>query len=144
MSQSGPPRSGPAGRGGDSRRALGQLGETLAAAHLRELGFAELARNARTRHGEIDLVVFDGRTLVFAEVKTRRIGVRQRCVRPDQEPLARLTEGQRARLRRLAAAWLAEDAHTRPRARAIRFDAIGVVVDTSERLRRLDHIEGAF
>ncbi len=50
---------------------LGRLGEELAAAHLRRLGFATLARNVRTRHGEIDLIVFDGRTLAFVEVKTR-------------------------------------------------------------------------
>jgi Uncharacterised protein family UPF0102 len=49
----------------DTRRALGQLGERLAAEHLERLGFAIVARNARTRHGEIDLVAFDGHTLCF-------------------------------------------------------------------------------
>ena len=44
---------------------MGRLGEELAAAHLSRLGFSELERNARTRHGEIDLIAFDGRTLVF-------------------------------------------------------------------------------
>jgi putative endonuclease len=130
--------------GGDSRRTVGRLGEALAAAHLSRLGFTELERNARTRHGEIDLIVFDGRTLVFAEVKTRRVGAGRRDLRADQQPLARLTERQRARLRRLAAAWLADEVRPRPRARTIRFDAIGVVVDTGERLRHLEHIEGAF
>jgi putative endonuclease len=131
-------------RAGDSRRTLGRLGESVAAAHLVELGFSVLARNARTRHGEIDLVAFDGRTLVFAEVKTRRVSARQRDLRSDQEPLARLSERQRARLRRLAAGWLADDTRARPSARVIRFDAIGVVVDTDQRVRRLEHIEGAF
>ena len=56
----------------DPRRALGRLGERLAAAHLQRLGFAILARNVRTRHGEIDLIAFDGEALVFVEVKTRR------------------------------------------------------------------------
>ncbi len=137
-------RPNPGARGNDSRRILGRLGEAVAAAHLRGLGFSELERNARTRHGEIDLIAFDGRTLVFAEVKTRRIGARQHGVRPDQEPLARLTREQRAKLRRLAAGWLADDSRERPSARAIRFDAIGVVVDGNERLRRLEHIEDAF
>ena len=49
----------------DPRHALGRLGEQLAAAHLERLGFAILARNARTRYGEIDLIAFDGHTLVF-------------------------------------------------------------------------------
>ena len=49
----------------DPRHALGRLGEQLAATHLERLGFAILARNARTRYGEIDLIAFDGHTLVF-------------------------------------------------------------------------------
>ena len=130
--------------GGDSRRAVGRLGEELAVAHLSRLGFSAIERNARTRHGEIDLIAFDGHTLVFAEVKTRRVGARRRDLRPDQQPLARLSERQRTRLRRLAAGWLADDTRARPSARMIRFDAIGVVVDTDERLRHLEHIESAF
>jgi putative endonuclease len=33
---------------------------------MERLGFAILARNVRTRAGEIDLIAFDGPTLVFA------------------------------------------------------------------------------
>jgi hypothetical protein len=55
----------PPGRRGDPRRALGSLGEQLAEAHLGRLGFSVLERNVRTRHGEIDLIAFDGSTLVF-------------------------------------------------------------------------------
>src|SRR3954471_9733353 len=56
----------------DPRRHLGQLGEQLALEHLERLGYTLVARNHRTRHGELDLVVADGRALVFVEVKTRR------------------------------------------------------------------------
>ena len=42
------------------RHAAGQRGEDLAAAHLERLGFQILARNHRTRFGELDLVAFDG------------------------------------------------------------------------------------
>jgi putative endonuclease len=128
----------------DPRRALGRIGEAFAAAHLRQLGFAPLARNTRTRHGEIDLIAYDGQTLLFAEVKARRIGSRQPAIRTDQDPLARLSSRQRARVRRAAATWLADQKPTRPSARRIRFDAIGVVIDTDGRLRRLEHIENAF
>jgi putative endonuclease len=58
--------------------------------------------------------------------------------------LAWLRHRQRARLRRLACAWLYEGAHARPRAQEIRFDAVGVIVDGAGRLLRLDHIEGAW
>jgi len=130
--------------GGDPRRELGRLGETLAAAHLQRLGFEVLARNVRTRHGEIDMIAFDGHTLVFAEIKTRRAPMRQREIRPDQEPLHGLRASQRARLRRLAAAWLSERPAGLPFARAVRFDALGVLVDQSGALRRLQHVEQAW
>jgi putative endonuclease len=135
---------GPDARPADPRRALGALGERLAAGHLERLGYAILARNVRTRHGEIDLIAFDGRTLVIVEVKTRKVGTRAQRIRPDQQPLAWLRPRQRARLRRLAAAWLADEKHVRPTAHTIRFDAIGVVLDYKGRLLRLDHIEGAW
>jgi putative endonuclease len=113
-------------------------------AHFHRLGFSSLGRNERTRHGEIDLIAFDGHTLVFAEVKTRRVSAQTQSIRPDQQPLAWLRPRQRERLRRLAAAWLRDKQHNRPIAHTIRFDAIGVVLDTKDRLLRLDHIEGAW
>jgi putative endonuclease len=134
----------PSGVRRDPRQALGRRGEELAVAHLERLGFAPLGRNERTRYGEIDLIAFDGRTLVFAEVKTRRLAARTRSPRPDQQPLVWLRPRQRIRLRRLAAAWLADQTHIRPTAHSIRFDAIGVTLDGSNRLLRLDHIEGAW
>jgi putative endonuclease len=129
---------------GDPRRALGRRGEQLASQHLQRLGFAPIARNQRTRYGEIDLIAFDGRTLVFAEVKTRRANAHPGKRRPDQQPLAGLRPRQRARLRRLATAWLADAQNGRPRAHTIRFDAIGVTLDSRCRLLRLDHLEGAW
>ncbi len=128
----------------DPRRTLGRRGEELAAAHLERLGFSLLGRNERTRYGEIDLIAFDTRTLVFAEVKTRRVSARAKRVRPDQEPLTWLRPRQRIRLRRLAVAWLHDEKHIRPTAHTIRFDALGVILDTNDRLVRLDHIEGAW
>jgi putative endonuclease len=138
------PAAPPAAKHVDPRRALGRRGEELAAAHFHRLGFSRLGRNERTRYGEIDLIAFDGRTLVFAEVKTRRVGAHRQSVRPDQEPLTWLRPRQRARLRRLAAAWLHDHKHVRPSAHTIRFDAVGVIIDTKDRLIRLDHIEGAW
>jgi putative endonuclease len=128
----------------DRRGAVGRRGEELAATHLHEHGLAPLAHNVRTRHGEIDLIAFDGRALVFVEVKTRCVAASQRTIRPDQHPLAGLGARQRARLRRLAAAWLADPQTTRPQAQSIRFDAVGVVIDSRGRLRQIEHVEGAW
>jgi putative endonuclease len=128
----------------DPRRTLGRRGEDLAADHMRRLGFTPLRRNERTRHGEIDLIAFDGSTLVFAEVKTRRGRAHAKEPRPDQLPLAWLRPRQRVRLRRLAVAWLSDAKRSRPKAREIRFDAIGVTVDATGGVVRIDHIEGAW
>lgn len=128
----------------DARRSLGRLGEQLAAAHLQRLGFSVVARNVRTRHGEIDLIAFDGATLLFAEVKTRRLSRPGAAGQLEQDPLAALGPRQRARLRRLAVAWLSNEGTARPTARTIRFDAVGVIVDATDRLVRLDHLEAAW
>src|SRR3970040_1300812 len=50
----------------------GARAEELCAELLRRAGLRVLARNWRCRHGEIDLVAEEGRTLVFAEVRYRR------------------------------------------------------------------------
>ena len=121
----------------DPRRHLGRLGEDLALSHLERLGYRLVARNHRTRWGEIDLVVSDGATLVFVEVKTRRTSGSGRG------PWEALHERKRAQVRRMAAAYLA-DVQDRPRAAELRFDAVGVVIDPHGRLVRLDHLEAAF
>jgi putative endonuclease len=98
----------------------------------------------RTRAGEIDLIAFDGQTLVFAEVKTLRVRAPTTRGGSDRQPLQWLRHRQRSRLRRLAVAWLSDETRVRPTARTIRFDAIGVTIDAADRLVRLEHIEGAW
>lgn len=55
-----------------ARQSLGRWGEDCARAFLQERGFEVVERNLRTPLGEIDLIVRQGRNLVFVEVKTRR------------------------------------------------------------------------
>ncbi len=117
----------------DVRHALGRRGEDLAAAHFARLGFEVLARNHRTRFGELDLVVFDGHTIVFIEVKTRR----------SREPWDNLHDGKRRQVRKMGASWLTEVAN-RPYGAELRFDAVAVLLDDDGELVRLDHLEAAF
>ena len=51
---------------------VGPYGEWLSLCHLRKLGWDIVARNWPTRRGEVDLIAFDDRCLVFIEVKTRK------------------------------------------------------------------------
>ena len=53
------------------RRQRGQRGEGLAVAYLRQQGYGIVQQNYRCRSGEIDIIAWDGSTLVFVEVKTK-------------------------------------------------------------------------
>jgi putative endonuclease len=117
------------------RQHIGRLGERLAAEHFARLGFSVLAQNHQTRFGELDLVLSDGRTLVFCEVKTRRLG--------SGEPFDSLHGAKQSQVRKIAAHWLSEPSD-RPWHEELRFDAIGVLVDRDDGLVRLDHVENAF
>ena len=57
---------------GNGRRALGELGERLAAEHLTEKGYRIRERNFRTAAGEIDIVAEAGGVVAFVEVRCRR------------------------------------------------------------------------
>jgi putative endonuclease len=119
----------------DSRKSLGRLGEQLAADHFERLGWQIVERNYQTRFGELDLIALDAVTLVFAEVKTCRLGRGQ--------PWDNLHERKQAQVRRIAGLWFNERRGA-PRFERVRFDAIGVLIDERDALVRLDHLEGAF
>lgn len=61
------------GKPGDAR-LIGDKAETAALAQLRAAGLTLLGRNYRARGGELDLVMRDGATLVFVEVRFRADG----------------------------------------------------------------------
>ena len=84
--------------------------------------------------GELDLVVFDGRVLVFVEVKTRRSDLR--------DPWESLHGTKQSKVRRMALSWLHEC--DRPFSRNLRFDGVAILLDPHGQLIRLDHLEAAF
>jgi putative endonuclease len=55
----------------DPRHQLGAAGERLAESYLRQRGLRPVAAHYATPVGELDLVMCDGPTVVFVEVKTR-------------------------------------------------------------------------
>jgi putative endonuclease len=75
----------------------GRWAEDVAGRHLEKIGCRVRARNVRLAGGEIDLVVTDGDTLVFVEVKARRAA---------GTAAAAVTADKRRRLGRAAAAWV--------------------------------------
>jgi putative endonuclease len=123
----------------ESRLRLGQAAEELVAARLASAHWEILERNARTRYGELDLVALDGRTLVFVEVKAGRAGS---SFGPERPVLA-IDRRKQHRIRRLAAAWMAERRDC-PRYSEIRFDAIGITFDRAGRVGDYEHLKNAF
>jgi putative endonuclease len=85
------------------RRVLGLAGEHLAERELARQGMRVVARNVRTRIGEIDLICRDGDGYAFVEVKTRRAGSFVAALEAVDRRKAR-------RLAVLAESWLAQRA----------------------------------
>ncbi|MFA7265475.1 MAG: YraN family protein [Candidatus Nanopelagicales bacterium] len=82
-------------------KSLGRYGEDVAARYLQESGLVLIDRNWRGPSGELDLIALDGGVLVVCEVKTRTSDA-------FGGPLAAVDRRKLARLRVLAAQWLAE------------------------------------
>jgi putative endonuclease len=122
-----------------ARLRIGRLAEDLVAARLQGAGWEILERNARSRHGELDIIARDRRTLVFVEVKAGRQG----SAYGPERPVLSVGPRKQQRIRRLAAAWMAEHRDV-PRYEQIRFDAVGVILDRTSRVTEVEHIENAF
>jgi len=122
-----------------TRQRLGRAAEELVAGRLVAAGWEILDRNARTRHGELDIVALDGGALVFVEVKAGRA---ESLYGPERPVLAVGPQKQR-RIRRLATAWMSERRDL-PRYEEIRFDAVGVTYDRAGRIVDYEHLRGAF
>jgi len=122
----------------DWRKPLGRLGEELAAGHLESLGWQIVARNWRTRRGEIDVVARDGDWLVFVEVRTRRAsrsGGAPFLGRPEDS----VTAKKQLRLAHMAEAYL----FTMPWSGPWRVDVLALELDAHDAVTRLEHFRDA-
>lgn len=98
----------------------------MAARWYEDHGYEVLERNWRRREGEVDLIVRQGRTVVFCEVKTRssaRFGTGAESV----------LEAKQRRIRRLASRWLSELTPAAGRTRVeVRFDVVSITAGEVE------------
>lgn len=117
----------------DPRHQLGRAGEKLAEDYLRGRGLKLLERRFSTPAGEIDLIMRDGGTLVFVEVKTRSD---EQYARP-QDAVGLLKQ---RRLLRAARWYLARRGLA---AAPCRCDVVAVVFDERGQ-PHLTHLAGAF
>ncbi|MCS6922741.1 MAG: YraN family protein [Fimbriimonadales bacterium] len=116
-----------------SRVRLARRGEEQAAQYLQAQGYVILARNWRTREGELDIVALDGDALAFIEVKTRRTlayGAAEESIDPRKQ----------AQLARLAQRFI--DTNPDLTFRECRFDV--VIVDMTVLPAQIRHYRNAF
>lgn len=91
----------------------GAQAEQWAVRYLQQQGLKPVAQNYRSRFGEIDLIMRDGATLVFVEVRLRRNA-------GFGGAAASIDARKQQRIIRTAQQYLAAAAHTPP----CRFDAV--------------------
>ena len=113
----------------------GRLGEDAARLYLENKGFSFVAANLHVGHDEIDLLMRDGRTLVFVEVKLRR---------DDRygSAAAFVDARKQQRIRATAMLWLeAHETALQPR-----FDVIEIYAPdgTGTKKPEVRHLEDAF
>jgi len=101
---------------------IGNYGERVAAAFLRQNGYRVLTRNYRTTRGELDLICRHGDILVFVEVRTR---ASTDFGRPIETIGAAKQDALRYAARRYLELLNREDIH-------YRFDAVEVMLNTGQ------------
>jgi putative endonuclease len=127
----------------NSRRSLGNTGETLAVRALESAGLTILARNWRCAVGEVDIVAAEeapdftqggrlARWLVLVEVRTRR-GVQYGSA------LQSITPRKAVKLREVAAHYV----HAQQWPGPWRIDVVAVQMDNQGRLQAIEHIRHA-
>lgn len=127
----------------DARQRLGRAGEEIPARFLAGHGYVILARNRRSKGGEIDIVARDpGGDVVFVEVRTRRGGAA-----PDRGledwALESVSAAKQQRLLDGAAAYLAEHPDPDGAEPAARIDVIAVAPGPRGHLAVARHITNA-
>ena len=116
------------------RQSTGRLGEEEAARFLRQKGYHLLHRNYTCPLGEIDIIAWKDKTLVFVEVRSRTglsFGLPQESVDSRKQ----------RKLQQLAWYYLKQTGQAEA---SCRFDVVGVMMDKSGRVKQLEHFQDAF
>jgi putative endonuclease len=120
----------------------GERGEAAAFFHLRAMGYTVVARRWRTRRlpSDLDLIAWDGSTLVVFEIKTRTAH--------DIAPAESQVDGHKQdQLRRMAAAYLRRIPEAHRASVAVRFDILSVYLlpgGSDSAKVEFEHLRNAF
>ncbi|WP_166238008.1 YraN family protein [Paenibacillus turpanensis] len=127
----------------DRRKQTGSTGEREAEQFLRSLGYQVTERNWRCRTGEIDLIAWHEGVRVFVEVRTRTgsCGSPMTSGQAYGTALESVDGRKQQKLRSTASVYLqATGGWDQP----IRFDVIGITMDSNGSVLELKHVINAF
>ncbi len=117
------------------KKLLGKKGEDIALNYLTEKGYELVARNYRfSRYGELDLVMRDGKYLVFIEVRTKKNKL-------YGSPLETIDYDKRRQIEKMAQLFLVKEKLSQDT--FCRFDAIGIILSNNNE-PEIEHIQDAF
>ncbi len=117
-----------------AKQQLGGRGEDLALTFLTSLGYELVTRNYRSRGGELDLIMRDGATLVFVEVRTK-------TVFSHGNPLETIDYRKRRQIEKTARLYLARKKLGDEV--SCRFDVVGISMGAGP-APEIDHVINAF
>jgi putative endonuclease len=117
----------------NQNKVTGNRGEDLAAEYLQNKNFLIIERNFRTRFGEIDIICYDGPTLVFVEVKTK-IG------HDFGEPEEMATKSKIAKVKRMGEVYMQDKGLNV----GCRVDVVAIVLENSGSVEKLEHYQAVY
>jgi len=113
---------------------LGRRGEELAADWLESKDIRVLERNYHFEKAEVDIIAYNGKQIIFVEVKTRTDN-------RFSEPEDAVNTEKKKSLIKVAGAWLYE---RKMEGAPVRFDIISVLLKPGSPKPVFNHFEGAF
>lgn len=117
----------------NNNKITGNRGEELAAKYLAKKGFLIVERNFRTRFGEIDIICYEGKTLVFVEVKTK-IG------HDFGEPEEMVNKSKISKVKRMGEVYLQDKGLDV----GCRVDVVAIVMENSGSVERIEHYQAVY
>ncbi|MDR1616329.1 MAG: YraN family protein [Syntrophomonadaceae bacterium] len=114
------------------KKITGRNGENSAVQYLKQKGYQIIARNYRTRLGEIDIICDMGPVLVFVEVKTR---TNLHFGYPEEA----INQKKKETIKNVASLYLQE---AKTHYEEIRFDVIGIFIENGA--ETITHTAAAF
>ncbi len=115
------------------RLQLGKTGEEISSKYLSSIGYKILARNYRTKSGEVDIIAAQHKILVFIEVKTRKSNFLE-------SPFSAVTKKKQIQISKVAQEYLSCNNLFNKDAR---FDVISIIMDQKNK-PQIEHLENAF